>query len=336
MNWNEIAEVRDTLRENNFREIILTDNPQDLENYYTAAEIARKLHVRLEPDDMNKALLELGYKNFINKIGVPVNQENSAFVVKSFTDEETGVKKYYIQVVWHFSVVDEINKIMAANPNFQNVKPQIEEKNHQKINEINEKFSKIGDFIAVTVKKTGFNINKDFVVYVSYTIIENNKMTENNVLFIDDNVTPERVAYYLEKDELTDACPYDYMKVDLPHMNPKEHFMDRKDALRILYSKLNGRTVLFYDKEESRFLKKMFEEAEIPADFHYDNIIKQDFSLKELVDWNEPKLSLKLKKVYERHSVENDGLENKYSFESKRLARLAFVTMKKYAKKPLS
>lgn len=332
MNWKEISEVRDILREANFREILLAEAPQDIENYLTASEIARKLNTRLDSDEINQLLLELGYKNFINKIGVPNNPDNSAFAVKSIIDEDTQAKKYYIQALWHYNVVNEINEIMEKSEHFQKIKPEKEKNIFEKIEDINKKFERIDDYVAITVKKTGFNLQKDFVVYVSYTIIKNNNLLENNVLFINDNIDQEKTEYYLQKDELTDAAPFDYIKIDLPTMSSKFNFINRRDALRIIYKAILGQKVVFFDKEESRFIKKMFDDEGIPIESSYEKIIQEDFALKEIIDWNEPKQSLKLKKIYDRYNIEPAGTENKYAYESKRLAKLTYRVLSKYVK----
>ena len=138
MTLEEAQKVADLLKENNFKEISLAENPEELENYLPAGEIARKLVVRLDGEAISKVLTELGYKTFVEKVGVPTNPENSAFTLKSTEDEETGVKKFYIQPLWHFTVIDQINEVIKQSAQFQPVKEEYEEKNKQTIEEKNK------------------------------------------------------------------------------------------------------------------------------------------------------------------------------------------------------
>lgn len=335
MKLDEAQKIADLLKENNFKEVSMAENPEELENYLPAGEIARKLIVRLDGEAISKVLTELGYKTFVEKVGVPTNPENSAFALKSTEDEETGVKKFYIQPLWHYTVVEQINETVRQSQQFQPVKEEFEEKNKQTIEEKIKTFSQIDDYVAVVVKKTGFNINKDFTVFVSYAVIENNNLVDNQMFFINDDIRPEKIEHYTTKDPLTDTAPFDFIKINLPSMdgckNP-EDFRDRRDVLRHMYKVLRGRNVVFYFKDESRFLKRMFDEEGIPAEHHYSNIIKADYGIRELIDWMEPKASLKIRKVYDRYQIANDTSENMYTQESKKLARLTFAALRKYTR----
>lgn len=324
MTLEEVLKVKELLDENDFIEVT-GDNLELLDGYIPAGEIARKLMVRFDAKEMSTVLMELGYKNYVDKCPVPTNAENSAYMLKSFTDEDTQVEDFYIQCLWKRSVIDEINDVLQKDENFKtNRLPELQKENQKEKEFKIQNFKEITDYVAVVVKKTGFNINKDFAIYISYAEIKDKEMVNNVFLPVNDGIDEERSEHYYAKNELTDMSPFDYIKINLPHVDPQQEFMDRKDVLRKIYNDFKGKKIVFFNKEESRFIKKMFEEEGIPEAHAYESIIDSDYGIKELIDWMNPNTDLKLKKVYEFYKIPFNKSENKYLQESKRLAQLTF------------
>lgn len=306
-NKKEIEDMIEVLKENNFKELNYNENPEDFEHYLTAAEIAKKIDIRLTSEIINEALLSLGYKTFHNKIGLPANPDNSAFCMKMFEDEETLEKKYYIQCLWHESEVKNINEQIMSNEQFNEKKNDLINDNNKKINSILRAFKSIDDYITVSVKKTGFNPKQDFVIFISYSIYEkSNGLVNSGYIFIDDDLDDIKIDRYLKKNEISDMSPYDFIKIDLPLMDSYSNnlnFIDRKNSLRFLYKIFKDRNVIFYDQNEEVFIREMFKKENIPDYHNHRSSAKKILFFKDYIDWIEPKESMKLKKVYKRHDI---------------------------------
>lgn len=319
---DEVKQIANLLKENNFKEISFNETPDELDNYLSATEIARRLKYRLQSDEISQLLIDLGYKTFIEKVGVPTNPENGAFSIKFITDDETLERKYYIQSLWTTDVVNEINSIIDSDKNFLDKVPSIQERN-KKVKELEiNNFKSLGDFVSVVVKKTGFNEDKDFVIYLSLAVFKSGQMVSNYVLPVNDGLDDEKIFYYYDKEPITGMSPFDYIKVDINSNNDSQILLNRKDVLRSLYKILKGMDVVYYNIEESRFIKKMFESENIPKEHSYENIIGKEYNLKGVIDWLDEKQSLRIKDVYYRYQIPYDNSENKYLQESKRLGFL--------------
>ena len=322
MNLNDVLKIKEMLKDNNFKELDFNENPEDFENYYPSSEIARRLDYRLLGEEMSQVLSDLGYKTFVEKTGVPSNPENSAFAVKFITDDETLERKYYIQPLWDNSVIEQINETMEKNPEFLEKIPSIVERNKKEMKEKIKKFKIVGDFVSVVVKKTGFNEEKDFVIYVSLAKYVNGELTDNLVLPLNDGIDDEKLTYYYEQEPLTEMAPFNYIRVNIKELMENGVLLDRKEALRRIFKIINGQNLVYFNIEESRFLKKMFKDENIPEQYSYENIILGDYDVKSVIDWIDQKKSLKIRDVYKRYDIPYDVNDDKFLQESKRLGML--------------
>lgn len=313
MELEDIKKVIDMLKEADFNIVDMSENPDDIEMYYTASEIARRLDVRLDNETINKAMCELGYKTFYEKIGLPTNPENSSVTLKSFENEDTGEKDYYLQCLWDKSLLEDINGKIMNNSYFESKKIEIEAENNAKRNELLSDFQSLDEYVVMSVKKTGFNLKKDFIIYISYVIFSKSdkKILSSGYIFVDDDIDDEKINRYTEKNELTDMSPFDYIKIPLPTMDDSNFdslFLDRLEALRHIYKISNKRNIIFYSEQEERFINKLFEKEDIPEDHLFKNVKKRSFYFKDIVDWIESKESFKLRDIYNRYQiVENKG-----------------------------
>ena len=185
MTLEEVTAIRDLLVENNFKELKPAEDMELIsENYLTTKEIARKLNVKLDTKTTNEALTAFGYKQYLEGTSVPTNPENSAFMIKAIENEDTGEKDYYIQNVWENSIVEELNECMEQNEEFKKQKEEVIKRNKKIKNEKLRFFSRDSSFVALSIKKTGFSLKKDFIISLGFAIVTNNKiikLPQNNI-----------------------------------------------------------------------------------------------------------------------------------------------------------
>ena len=199
------------------------------------------------------------------------------------------------------------------NSYFEPKKIEIEAENNAKRDELLNDFRSLDEYVVMSVKKTGFNVKKDFIIYVSYVIYSKsqNSILSSGYIFVDDDIDDEKIDRYTEKNELTDMSPFDYIKIPLPTMDDSNFdslFLDRLEALRQIYKIAQKRNIVFYSEQEERFINALFEKEDIPEEYLFRNVKRRSFYFKELVDWIESKESFKLRDIYTRYKiVENKG-----------------------------
>jgi hypothetical protein len=308
MKLEEVMKIKEMLSEAFFKEINPSENPEELDNYYTASEIARRIDIRLDNKTMNEAMVSLGYKTFVEKAGVPTNPDNSAFVMKMFEDDEKNEKNYYIQVLWKKEELANINKLIMENPHFDEHKAKLVIENKKTVKTKLEEFTGLYDYVVLSVKKTGFSLNKDFVVYISYSICKKETgIVSSGYILLDDDIDEAKTERYLDENEFTGMAPYDYIGISVPTMDDCQYrdlFLPRVEALRSLYPIVKGKNVIFYNKSDENFIKRLFENEGIAYEHTYENIINgESHSFKDLIDWLEPKESFKLKDVFTRYKI---------------------------------
>lgn len=327
---NKIIEM---LKENEFNVIDLSENAESLDDYYTASEFARRIDIRLPIEIMSEALKSLGYKIYFEKVGLPSNPENSAVVLKYSEDDITGVKDYYIQCLWKKEELENINHKIMTNEYFEQQKQPLIQKNKETISDILNSFKNMEDYVVLSLKKTGFNLKHDFIIYIAYTIFNKEKgLISSGYFLIDDDIDDIKIKRYLNKSETTGMSPFDYLKLQLPPMddcNFRELFLSRLNVLRRLYSLTKRKNVVFYSDLDEKFLNKLFEKEELPREFIFSTIKNRSFYFKDLIDWLEPKESYKLKDVYSRYQVNKKSNEG-FQQDAIMLNELIYKVLKKY------
>jgi hypothetical protein len=305
----ESKKILEMLKEADFNILDLSECMDELDNYFTASEMARRLDVRLDIETMTKALTELGYKTYYEKIGLPSNPENSAVVLKYIEDEKTGEKDYYIQCLWDKEVLPAINEKIMNNVYFEPQKQEIESNNNIKREELLSNFNKLDTYLVMSVKKTGFNLKKDFIIYISYILFDKkeNTIVNSGYILVDDEIDEEKIERYTSKNEITDMSPFDYISLPLPSMddfNPHGEFKSRLDSLREIYKVSKGKDIIFANIQEELFINELFnKEEDISDEFRFSSIKGRTFYFQELVDWLESKESFKIKDIYKRYGV---------------------------------
>lgn len=312
MKLEDSKKILEMLKEADFNILDLSEGFDELENYFTASEMARRLDVRLDSETMTKALTELGYKTYYEKVGLPSNPENSAVVLKYMEDELTGEKDYYIQCLWDRSVLPVINDKIMGNTYFEEQKKEIEKNNNIKRLELLNSFKDLNTYLVMSVKKTGFNLKKDFIIYISYLLFDKkeNKIIGSNYILVDDDIDDEKINRYTFKNEVTDMSPFDYIKLPLPSMddfNSHGNFKSRLDALREIYKISKGRNIIFANMQEELFINELFNKEEDISDEHsFSSIKSRSFYFQELMDWLESKESFKMKDIYGRYGINSN------------------------------
>lgn len=309
MKLEEVEKLRDLLLEHDFRELKPSEDFEVInENYLTAKQIARKLEVKLDQKTMNEALAAFGFKQWIEGAALPNDPENSAFIIKSIENDEGDSKDYYIQPVWEVSVVDVINTLMNESKEFREQKEEVIRKNKKIKNAKLQFFSKNTNFVALSMKKTGFNINKDFIVSIGFAVVENGSVVKTGEMLVDDDLDKEKTDRYLEVDDIYEKSSYNFIKIKLPTMKDCSYankFVSRRNVLRLLYKLIRNKDVVWHNAElNAPFLQKLFEnEGNIPMKHCYNNIIANECCIREAFEWLEPKESDRLFDISNRHEI---------------------------------
>lgn len=310
MTLEEVTAIRDLLIENDFKELKPAEDMELIsENYLTTKEIARKLNVKLDTKTTNEALTAFGYKQYLEGTSVPTNPENSAFMIKAIENEDTGEKDYYIQNVWENSIVEELNECMEQNEEFKKQKEEVIKRNKKIKNEKLRFFSRDSSFVALSIKKTGFSLKKDFIISLGFAIVTNNKIIKTGEILIDDDIDIEKEERYLKVDEIYEKSPFNFLKIKLPTMDDctyKEKFIKRRDALKLIYKLIKNKDVIWHNADgNAPFLQKLFEkEGDIPSRHCYYEIINEEGCIREAFEWLEPKESDKLFDLANRHGIQ--------------------------------
>jgi hypothetical protein len=310
MTLEEVTAIRDLLLENDFKELKPSEDMEIIsENYLTTKEIARKLDVKLDAKTTSEALTAFGYKQYMEGTSVPTNPENSAFMIKAIENEDTEEKEYYIQNIWLKEIIEELNECMNQSEEFKKQKQDVIKRNKKIKNEKLRYFSRNSGFVAISLKKTGFSLKKDFIVSIGFAIVENNKIIKTGEILIDDEIDEEKVDRYLKIDEIYEKSPYNFLKIKLPTMEDctyKDKFIKRRDALKLVYKLIKNKDVIWHNADmHAPFLQKLFEkEGNIPSRHCYYEIINEEGCIREAFEWLEPKESDKLFNLANRHGIQ--------------------------------
>jgi hypothetical protein len=334
MTFDEATNIVNLLKEADFNVLNLSENPEEMEMYYTATEMARRIDVRLDSETMSKALLELGYKAYQDKVGLPTNPENSAIALKFSEDDTTGIKDYYIQCLWSKEELFTINKAIMGNYHFHEKKEELREKNKKTVSDLLNSFLEMEQYIVINVKKTGFNLKYDFILYLSYAIYNKstNGIVSSGYLLIDDDLDDDKTERYTTKNEITDMSPFDYIKLQLPTMddcNFRHLFLPRIDALRKIYSLTKGKNIVFYNDQEEKFINKLFDKEDLNEEYKFSYIKNRTYFFKDLIDWLEPKESFKIRDVYRRYQINTNKGEG-FQKDALMLNEAIFKVLNKY------
>ena len=310
MTLEEVTAIRDLLLEHDFKELKPAEDMEIIsENYLSTKEIARKLDVKLDTKTTNEALTAFGYKQYMEGTSVPTNPENSAFMIKAIENEDTGEKDFYIQNVWEKSIVEELNEYMNANAEFKKQKEDVIKRNKKIKNEKLKYFSRDSSFVALSLKKTGFSLKKDFIISIGFAIVTNNKIIKTGEILIDDDIDKKKEERYTKVDEIYEKSAFDYLKIKIPTMEEctyKEKFIKRRDALKLIYKLIKNKDVIWHNADmNAPFLQKLFEkEGNIPSRHCYYEIINEEGCIREAFEWLEPKESDKLFDLANRHGIQ--------------------------------
>lgn len=310
MTLEEVTAIRDLLLEHDFKELKPAEDMEIIsENYLATKEIARKLDVKLDTKTTNEALTAFGYKQYMEGTSVPTNPENSAFIIKAIENEDTGEKDYYIQNVWEKAVVEELNEYMNSNEEFKKQKQNVIKRNKKVKNEKLKYFSRDNSFVALSLKKTGFSLKKDFIISIGFAIVTNNKIIKTGEILIDDDIDKKKEERYTKVDEIYEKSAFDYLKIKVPTMEDctyKDKFIKRRDALKLIYKLVKNKDVIWHNADmNAPFLQKLFEkEGNIPSRHCYYEIINEEGCIREAFEWLEPKESDKLFDLANRHGIQ--------------------------------
>lgn len=325
-NKNEMLfEAVRILKENDFKEINM-DNIDDKQDYLTFNDISRMLSVRLEPKNTEELLNASGLKTYWNKISLPANNEKTAYMIKTkevevFEDEDEedneDAKKieetsYTISILYHKSVLKDLNKFLDQNESFQAMKDDIIKENNKTKNEIIKKFRETyKDSVYIDIISSGFNTSKDFVINISIFNIKDNKVVEKFNLFVNDNLNESKIRRYTTPNEITGMSQYDYLDIKLPLMaEPNEdnfisNFFSRKNVLKFLYKSTANKNIVIFNEYQLDFIQKMFKEEGLEQYSVY-NVAKGLVFINELFDWNEAPYSMKTKDLIEKYNIKKE------------------------------
>jgi len=309
MTLEEVNKIRELLLEHDFRELKPSEDFEVIsEEYLTAKQIARKLEVKLDQKTMNEALSAFGFKQWVEGSSVPSNPENSAFIIKSIESEEGDSKDYYIQPVWELSVVEELDSLMNESAEFRKQKEEVIKKNKKIKNAKLQFFSKDSDFVAISMKKTGFNLKKDFIVSIGFAVVKDGEVIQTGEMLVDDDLDQEKTDRYLEIDDIYEKSSYNFIKIKLPTMpdcNYANKFVSRRNVLKIIYKLVRNQDIVWHSAElNAPFLQQLFRnESDIPLRHCYDEIISSENCIREAFEWLEPKESDRLFDISNRHEI---------------------------------
>jgi DNA polymerase III epsilon subunit-like protein len=309
MTLEEVNKIRELLLEHDFRELKPSEDFEVIsEDYLTAKQMARKLEVKLDQQTMNEALSAFGFKQWIEGASVPSNPDNSAFIIKSIENDEGDSKDYYIQPVWDLSAIGDLNDLMNESVEFRKQKEEVIRKNKKIKNSKLQFFTKESNFVAISMKKTGFNIKKDFVVSIGFAVVEDGAVVKTGEMLVDDDLDQEKTDRYLEVDEIYEKSSFNFIKIKLPTMPDCSYankFVSRRNVLRLLYKLIRNQDVVWHNAENNApFLQKLFEnEGDIPLRHCYNEIISNECCVREAFEWLEPKESDKLFDISQRHEI---------------------------------
>lgn len=298
MRLEEIQELRNFLLENDFKELKPSEDSEVInEEYVSNKDISRKLEVKLDTKTVNDALTTFCFRTYYNGAYIPTNQDNSAFIIKAVEDEETDEKNFYIQPVWKKEIIKELDDLMNQSEQFIALKNEILERNKKIKNEKLKAFARDVDFVALAIKKTGFNLNKDFIISIGYAVVEDNKIIKHGQLLVNDDIDEEKTLRYTAVDEIYGKSAFDFIRITLPTMPDcryKDKFYTRLNALKLLQKIINNKHVIWHGaNEKAPFLERLFEreEEEIPENKRYNSLISSESCVKEAFEWLEPKES---------------------------------------------
>lgn len=336
MTLEEVNKLRELLLEHDFRELKPSEDYEVIsEEYLTAKQIARQLDVKLDQQTMNEALSTFGFKQWIEGASVPSNPDNSAFIIKAIENDEGDSKDYYIQPVWDFSVISDLNDLMNESVEFRKQREEVIRKNKKIKNSKLQFFTKKSNFIALSMKKTGFNIKKDFIVSIGFAVVEDGAVVKTGEMLVDDDIDQEKTDRYLEIDEIYEKSSFNFIKIKLPTMPDCSYankFVSRRNVLRLVYKLIRNKDVVWHNAEQNApFLQKLFQnEGDIPLRHCYNDIIADECCIREAFEWLEPKESDKLFDLSNRHEIKRR--EKGALADAMLIANIALYLRKKISK----
>lgn len=258
-----ICEIKSILIDNDFKYI--ENESDDINDYFSLGQLLNKIKEPIGIKELFELVSMTGTVRYINKKEYPNNPEFCVFTVKK--DEFDNDK---IAVLYKKSFIDEIEKILNTHEVFLSHMKEINKM--QMIGLLDER-----NKVSIAIDTTGLNPLKNKIISISMIEFNNNGDTIREYsFFIDNEWNEEDVELYTKKSETSKKMSaYDYLKLDLPNMNPiaKNVFTNPIDVLRIIYKMTKNKNIIIENKNTIEFIDNFFKYYGIDEQNYLSKII---------------------------------------------------------------
>ncbi len=270
----DIEEMRLLLVDNMFEELS-EDSVDRLESFYTPFQVKLRLKVPLENAEYNMALQCLGLRAYYEGHTIPMNPDNTAFIIKESDDGEK-----YIQTLINKSMLDEIESFIEEDENFNNHMVQLCKKDF-------DAFMSSEDLVSFSVLTSGpSELFSHILTYGSSQSKKSIKTERTYHIYVNNNLTEAETLSYVTPYKEGVKSSYEYTGIAVPSMPEclnASFFTSSLDSLRTYYKICSGKNVISDDTiKVKNFMAKLIEKNRLPEEYGIESISNNYISLRRV------------------------------------------------------